>query len=352
MTLKLVDNPKMKKNETPDLPNTSKSIFDYLPDSLIYLLASPYLAGSESDQAINEALDIYKTHGFSGTLDILGEDCVNEIDCDNAVAEYKSLIDKVNLTNKNYPDEQSKLTISFKPSMFMTGIPVAKTNKIKDLASSKAYERIKQVVDYGFKKNVNLTLEAEDHKWADFHLDTYFSLLNSGYTNLGTVLQTRLKRTFNDIQRFNDKSRVRLVIGIYDEPSSVAYTDKAIMKDLLIKYAKILFDKGSYVEFASHDTQTQTRFFKEIIVSDKITSDRYETQYLKGVPRLNWQKNLQSGVFLRNNFKNTDLSSQKSLVRLYLPYGKPNVASAYCKRRLAGNPNMVSYGIKNILGIN
>ncbi len=43
----------------------------------------------------------------------------------------------------------------------------------------------------------------------------------AGYENLGTVLQSRLFRTMQDIERFQEGMRVRLVIGIYQEPNAI-----------------------------------------------------------------------------------------------------------------------------------
>ncbi len=56
-----------------------------------------------------------------------------------------------------------------------------------------------------------MTLEAEDHRWTNFQLESYFALVNAGYSNLGTVLQTRLFRTEKDLDRFDQRMRVRLV---------------------------------------------------------------------------------------------------------------------------------------------
>ncbi len=350
MTLRLVEKPPMEDLNLAESVTNAKTIFDLLPNGLIYLLANPYLAGKNAQNAIDEALNLYQKYKFAGTLDILGEDCINDQDCDNAVIEYKELITKVASINNIFQSGQEKLTVSFKPSMFSTIAPSVITKKNTNTALELAYGRIKQVVEHGFNLNVNLTLEAEDYRWTDFHLDTYFSLLNSGLTNLGTVVQTRLKRTSNDLKRFTDKSRVRLLIGIYNEPSSIAYTDKSKMKELMVDFAKVLFDKGSYVELASHDTDILGQIFKDVIIKQKIRPSQFETQYLKGVPRLNWQKGLGSGQYFQDKVDAKYLAESGTIVRLYLPYGVPQVASAYCKRRLQGNPNMIAYGIKNILG--
>jgi hypothetical protein len=45
------------------------------------------------------------------------------------------------------------------------------------------------------------------------------------------------------------------------------------------------------------------------------------------------------------------LAQSGTLVRLYLPFGTGEVASPYCKRRLQNNPNLLIYGLKNLLHI-
>ncbi|TET23692.1 MAG: hypothetical protein E3J76_03930 [Candidatus Aminicenantes bacterium] len=63
--------------------------------------------------------------------------------------------------------------------------------------------------------------------------------------------------------------------------------------------------------------------------------DQYEVQMLMGVPKQIFQDELiQNGV----------------LVRVYVPFAeKWKYAIAYCKRRLAANPAMAAYIMKNIL---
>ena len=75
------------------------------------------------------------------------------------------------------------------------------------------YQRMEMVVKYAYEHNIAMTLEAEDARWADYHLDSYFSLFNSGYTSLGTVLQARLFRTKEDIKRFTGKEQCSLVFS-------------------------------------------------------------------------------------------------------------------------------------------
>jgi len=341
-------------------PPPPKSLFDTIPIPLVLFLASPYLAGETASEAITLAQKLFKENKFSSTLDILGEDMSNDEDCDASVGQYKQLIDTISKNPLPVNETRRQPTVSFKPSMFATSTPASDyltTPRSADL--DKAYARIESVVEYASLCNVNVTLEAEDHRWTDFQLDAYHALIDAGYRNVGTVLQTRLFRTEQDIKRFDDRMRARIVIGIYNEPANIAHTSKPVMKDLLVKYSRELIARGTYVEVATHDVDCLIKFFATVVIPDKVPTTAFETQYLHGVPRRKFQKSLITGEYF-SKYETYEQSYEKQmqelakkgvLVRMYLPYGEGKVAGAYCRRRLKENPNMALYGIKNLLRI-
>jgi proline dehydrogenase len=214
------------------------------------------------------------------------------------------------------------------------------------------FENISKICDYAKQNNVRVTIEMEDRYWVDFTLSTYQKLLSQGYDNIGTVLQTRLYRSKDDINIFDSKSRVRLVIGIYNEPSKFALTDKNKMKDLMIDFSKKLFEKGAFVEFASHDDIYIKRFLSEVIIPMNIPTEQFEIQMLLGVPRSKLQKELVNGQLLEYIDNQKVYKHNKKInFRLYLPFSQNwNDALAYCRRRLIENPNIVLYSLKNLLG--
>jgi proline dehydrogenase len=322
----------------------------------VLFLAKPYLAGQSKEKALLLARSLYEQEHFSVTLDILGEDAQNDDDCDASLEHYKSLIKLLAQQPFTTQEKRQQPTVSFKPSMFSTKAPQGNLIFSKEL--DKAYNRIESLVDYAGQHQVNVTLEAEDHRWTDFQLAAYFSLIEGGYKNLGTVLQTRLFRTAKDLERFDHRMRTRLVIGIYNEPAQIAHAQKPQMKNLLLEYSKKLLAQGTYVEMATHDTQCLERFLKEVVIPNNIASEQFETQYLHGVPRKQFQRNLVSGAKMDELKTKLPVAFQQSrekseiLVRMYLPFGEGPVAGAYCRRRLKENPNMAIYGLKNLLGLN
>ncbi len=337
--------PKPVQPEKPMAP----SIFDTIPVSLVLMLAKPYLAGETASQALELAQELYREHSFCSTLDILGEDAASDSDCDASVEHYRQLIELIAKSPLPVSEHRQQPTVSFKPSMFATKTPTV--GQVRSVELDRAYDRIEKVVEYAAQRHVNVTLEAEDHRWTDFQLETYFSLIEAGYRNLGTVLQSRLFRTEQDIERFDSRMRTRLVVGIYNEPAGVAHTQKPVMKDLLVKYARRLLTKGTYVEVATHDVRCLETFINNVVIPDKVASNRFETQYLHGVPRKRFQQSLINGQFFSGKDDQfiKKLAESGILVRMYLPFGEGKVAGAYCRRRLKENPNMITYGIKNLL---
>lgn len=345
----------------PSAGSTGHHFVDTIPLPLVLMLASPYLAGATQEDAIKCAHRVYKQDRFSATIDILGEDAENEDECTHSVDLYTNLIRAISKAPVPASKALEQMSVSMKPSMFSAISPAEAKDKPGGSAiMDRAYERIKKVVDCAAKHNVRITLEAEDHRWTDFHLNAYFSLIEEGYTNLGTVLQSRLFRTRNDLKRFDERMRVRLVIGIYNEAAEIAHTEKPVMKELLIEYASELANKGTYIELATHDTHCLDAFMTQVIIPQKIGPEKFETQFLMGVPRRKIQVALRSGSYFQTLARQSgstaeqvlpELTDNGAIVRLYLPFGKDKVAGPYCKRRLKANPDMIGYGIKNLLHI-
>ncbi len=350
---------KAQTNAVHSLAPSQPSLLDTLPSKLIMMLAAPYLAGQTAQNALDRAHKLYKTSRFASTIDILGEDARVDADCDASVRNYKQLIDLVAGNKIACSNPLQQMTVSFKPSMFSVVSPASDAaDKQKHL--DKAYDRIQEIVSHAKAQDIRVTLEAEDHTWTDFHLETYFALINAGYLNCGTVIQSRLFRTKNDIKRFDQRMRTRMVIGIYNEPAEISMQQKPEMKTAAVEYARELLARGVYVELASHDEDCMKNFIQEAVLPTRSPASQFEVQHLLGVPRKEIQEAFASGKFFATMAETARSEHQQQLVelarsgvlmRMYLPYGTDKVAGPYCKRRLKANPNMIGYGIKNFFGI-
>ena len=255
--------------------------------------------------------------GLMSTIDILGEEIERVEQIEETVQTYTELIGHVG-------DRSDYVTISIKLSAF--GILIN-----KDLAK----ESLLKVLKFANDKKISCTLDMESSSYVDITLKLYRELLET-HPSLGIVLQTRLFRTKDDIldfQKSKAKARVRLCIGIYNEPASIALTNKEEMKNKLVEYSQLLLKMGFYVECATHDQNLITKIVN-LVGKKHIPGDKLEFQHLLGVP-------LKS--------RENELLSKGYKVRLYVPFAlDKELATHYLKRRMLANPNILSLAMKNL----
>ncbi len=292
-----------------------KFFINLAPTPLVRLFANPYVAGDSIEAAIGTAQKLWEQRRVCSTIDLLGEELESNKEVLYTVDVYTRLINA--LGRQNYA------TLSLKPSQLGS---YRGTKNCKEV--------IEGIVTLAEQQNINVTLDMEDHTFTDMTLDI-FCAIKKDHPTFGTVLQSRLFRTDNDIRSLEGlKARIRICIGIYNEPKEIAFQNKPEMKKKLLQQIEILFKEGHYPEIATHD-ESVIRESLDIAERLNMKKDQYEVQMLMGVPKQVLQDELiQNGV----------------VVRLYVPFAeKWKYATAYCKRRLAANPAMAAYILKNIL---
>ncbi len=294
--------------------DVKQAVIDLAPATVVRFFAAPYVAGKGIESGVGKADEIWKAGRLSSTLDLLGEEVFRREDVEATVALYFRLVEQ--LAGRPYAG------ISLKPTQL-------------GLHESEAYclENIRQVVARAASGGIRVTVDMEDHDCTDVTLRLYKALRDE-FDNVGAVLQSRLYRTRDDILALHAKPcRVRICIGIYREPKSIAYIDKPAMKEKLFECVQLLLDKGHFPEIATHDEPLIHRCLESLDMRG-CPSDGYEFQMLLGVPRQQIQSEIVSGG---------------RVMRLYVPFAEEwKYAVAYCKRRLAGNPMMGAYVLKNL----
>ena len=289
-------------------------IINLAPSSLVKLFAGPYVAGDSIDSAVNTARIFWEERQVHSTIDLLGEELEKDEDVQYSIGVYERLIDALG--------RQDFATVSLKPTQLGSHKGTEHCQKI-----------IRNIVALAAEKNIKVTLDMEDHTFTDMTLDI-FRAVNKEFPSFGTVLQSRLFRTDDDIKSIEGlNSRIRLCIGIYNEPKEIALQIKSEMKTKMLAQLEVLLKEGHYAEIATHD---ESVIQESINIAEKahIKKDRYEVQMLMGVPKQTFQDQLiKDGI----------------LVRLYVPFAeKWNYATAYAKRRLCANPAMAAYILKNM----
>jgi proline dehydrogenase len=293
-----------------------------VPASLVRWFARPYVAGDSVADGLSVAAGILEREGLRTTLDLLGESTREAARVEANGRAYRELIDAI-AADARFGSLETRPSVSLKPSAFTTGDPLA------------AAQAIEAVAGHAHARGVALTLDMEDRRWTDTTLDLSVGLFRRGF-DVGAVLQTRLDRTQADLDRLPAGMRVRLVIGIYPEPPEVATTDKRRMKERMVEYARRLLERGSRVEFATHDLPTLERFAREVA---PLAPDRCEVQMLLGVPRTGIQRRLLRGEL-----------GPRLPVRLYVPFALSwDDATAYLRRRMAESPSIAWLVLRNVL---
>lgn len=292
-----------------------RSIINLAPTFLVKIFASPYVAGDSIQAATDTARNFWEQRQVCSTIDLLGEEIENDEEVQYTVGVYERLIEALG--------SQESATISLKPTQ---------------LGSHKSTENCQNIIAGIIAKaetyNIPVTLDMEDHTLTDMTLEIFRNLKRE-HPSFGTVLQSRLFRTDDDIKSIQGlNARIRICIGIYNEPKAIALQHKPDMKEKMIEQVEVLFKEGHYPEIATHD---EAVINESINIAEKLnmSKDRYEVQMLMGVPKQAYQDEL-----IRNGIR----------MRLYVPFAeKWTYATAYCKRRLAANPAMAAYIIKNML---
>ena len=285
------------------------------PTPLVRIFAGPYVAGDSIEVTVETARSFWQDRKVCSAIDLLGEELESDEEVEYTVDVYNRLIDRLG------PQEYA--TISLKPTQLGSHKDTEHCTKI-----------IKRIVARADKSGINVTVDMEDNTLTDLTLDVFRSI-HKDYPTFGTVLQSRLFRTDDDLKSIQGlNARIRICIGIYNEPKEIALQSKPEMKKKLLKQLEVLFKDGHYPEIATHDEQILT---DAVNMAERlnIRKDRYEVQMLMGVPMQSFQDEL-----IRNGI----------LVRLYVPFAeKWKYATAYCKRRLAANPAMATYILKNLI---
>jgi proline dehydrogenase len=285
------------------------STLPLVPRPIMRRLSARYIAGERLDQAL-AVLRANHAQGFDGVLDILGEDVADEAAARTAMADYKACADAL-------ATAELDSYVSVKPTHF--GLRLS-----KDLALELYSELLVHCSELGQRARV----EMEDASTTDDTLEL-FHALRARHDNVGVVLQSRLHRTPHDIEQLPAVTDVRMVKGIYLEPSSIAHTEHGAIRDAFVDNCRQLFEGGHRVAFATHDEDLGARLLQGARDAG-VDHSRYEFEVLLGVQEPLWHRWQKDGA----------------RVRVYVPFG-PQWRS-YSQRRLRKNPEILQHVIRGM----
>jgi proline dehydrogenase len=290
--------------------NIIVSVVQVLPKSVVGFFSRKYIAGESLDSAVSLVKDL-NAKGIYATLDVLGESVTNEEEALRAFENAMKVFDAI-------VEHNLKANISIKPTQLGLSFD-----------EQFACEQIRKLVKRTNEIDNFVRIDMEDSQYTDATIKIYKSVFEE-FGNVGIVLQSYLKRSYNDTVILNKLgTNYRICKGIYVEPASLAYKDKQMIRDNFLKMLECMFKNGNYVGIATHDEYLIDKAYR-LIKELNIPNNKFEFQMLLGVRE-----------DLRNKINNDGYK-----IRIYVPFGEDWYA--YSIRRMQENPQIAGYIVQNI----
>tara|TARA_S200000501_G_scaffold190210_1_gene179120 strand:+ start:112759 stop:113652 length:894 start_codon:yes stop_codon:yes gene_type:complete len=281
-----------------------------IPKNLASYFAKPYVAGENSETALNKVKKINEL-GFSATLDILGENVIDENLTKKITSQYCRLYDLIN---------ENKIDCNVSIKATHIGLAIGEKHCLFNLST--LLKKAKEVNNF-------LRLDMENSK----HTDQIIELYKYGkkyHKKTGIAIQSYLRRSIHDINDLaSENFNARLCKGIYKESKKLSFRNSSKIKNNFLILAEIMALKNAYACYATHD-QNLIDDILRLINKHHLSRDKFEFQVLYGVPM---EGRLESLIEMGHK------------VRVYVPYG-PDWFD-YSIRRLKENPNIINFVLKN-----
>lgn len=293
-------------------------------------MVSRFIAGDTVAEALT-ACDGLFAKKLLVTLDYLGENTKSESEATAAKNTYVSMLEEVNgflaargefppVLKPGQPGPAEPLNISIK--LTQCGL---------DQGTDFCERNLREVLWTAEERGNFVRLDMESSAYTEATL-AMLERVFSDFQNVGTVLQSYLFRTDDDIERIIKLgARCRLVKGAYLEPPSVAYADKKKVDEAYVRQAKRLLKDAFYPAIATQDAEI-IQEVRSFVASEKIDKSSFEFQFLYGIRRDLQQELVEDGF----------------AVRIYLPFG--DQWYPYFTRRLAERPANLMFITRAALG--
>ncbi|MFM7282749.1 MAG: proline dehydrogenase family protein [Planctomycetia bacterium] len=284
------------------------AILPHIPKPIMRRLAARYIAGEELSDAMVR-LRALAQRGHPGILDVLGENVRDAAEARSVAANYIAACDVL-------AAERIDCYVSVKP-----------THVGLTMRPELCFELYSKIAAHAARHRIEMRVEMEDAPTTDGTL-AVFERLRKQHANVGIVLQSRLFRTLEDIDRLAPGPlSVRMVKGIYLEPAAIAHTEPEPIRKAYVECVEKLARRRAKISLATHDEGLAERCL-EVLRKHQYRHEEYEFQVLLGVREELWRRWREAG----------------HSVRIYVPYGpewKP-----YSIRRMRKNPQILGHVIR------
>src|SRR5579862_2249465 len=293
-------------------------------------LVRRFIAGDTVDEALAASSALLQKN-LKVTLDYLGENTRSEAEARGAVRTYVEMLEAI---PKALPPQSTPVLVPSQIEIQATMPPAEPLNiSIKltqcGLDQGKAFceANLREVLECAQANKNFVRLDMEGSAYTESTLKMLEQVLPD-YPNTGTVLQSYLLRTDEDVERLiRLKARCRLVKGAYLEPPEIAFREKSKVDQAYVRQAKRLLEAAFYPAIATQDGAIIAEL-NRFVAEKGIDRSRFEYQMLYGIRR-----DLQESL-VADGFN----------VRIYVPFG--DSWYPYFTRRLAERPANIWFILK------
>jgi len=280
---------------------------------LAKLAARRFVAGETLDDAI-DATRTLNEKGLLVSLDFLGESVAKAADTEEVVATYTQLIQRIS-------NENLKASVSLKL-----------THMGLDISEDLCLTNLRTILTDAKKYNIPVTIDMESSAYTDVTLRIYRAMYDSGFDNVGTVIQSMMRRSSDDMRQLaSEGARIRLCKGAYLEEPEIAFPDKADVDAHFIQITQdyLKAETPAMLEVATHDDAMIDATLKAA-TEINLPPERYEIQMLYGI----------------RPAKQAELAAGGYTMRVYVPFG--GSWYPYLMRRMAERPANLFFILKNL----
>lgn len=274
--------------------------------------ASRFVAGTTLDECV-ATLRRLNEAGLHANTTLLGEALSDASEIEQVMRAYERIVERL-------VSEQLRANLAVKLTQLGLSID-----------AELAYANVERLVRRAEELGTFVRIDMEQSEHVDATLRVYKRLREAGHASVGTVLQSYLYRTPDDLERLLPlEPNLRIVKGAYLEPAEIAYPEKRDVDAAYVRLVERGLLGGAYIAVATHD-EGIIEHVKAFVAREGIGRDRFEFQMLYGV-RPTLQRSL---------------AAQGFKVLVATPYGPDWFP--YLMRRLAERPANLLFLLRNLV---
>jgi len=274
--------------------------------------AARFVAGETLDDAV-PVLRRLNENGLLTNTTLLGEDVRDEAETRSVVAAYREVLDRIAAEG------------------LRTNVALKLTHLGLSIDEELAKRNVAELVAHAAESGNFVRIDMEESRHVEATLRVYRRLREAGHENVGTVLQSYLVRSEEDLAALLPLApNLRIVKGAYLEPPEIAYPQKRDVDAAYVRLLEASLGGESFTAVATHD-ETLIEHAISFARERGIPNERFQFQMLYGVrPRLQ-----------------LDLVRRGFDVLVAAPYGPEWYR--YLMRRLAERPANLLFFLRNLL---